>query len=167
MKRCLVIDDSKVIRRVISRAVVELGFEVQEAEDGRRGLDSQGYVVTVQSRFEGVREAGQLATSPADPLVSQFTPSYGMVLNLLQRYDLAKVGRYKVNKKLGLDLPLTQSVLTLEDIVQTIEYLVRLHAGHDEHAPGPQGGDQRRRRLHEHGSREIGGDHVRRRKRRR
>jgi superfamily II RNA helicase len=57
---------------------------------GRRGLDSQGYVVTVQSRFEGVREAGALATSPADPLVSQFTPSYGMVLNLLQRYDLGK-----------------------------------------------------------------------------
>ena len=57
---------------------------------GRRGLDSQGYVVTVQSRFEGVREAGTLATAPADPLVSQFTPSYGMVLNLLQRYDLAK-----------------------------------------------------------------------------
>ena len=57
---------------------------------GRRGLDDQGYVVTVQSRFEGVREAGELATSPADPLVSQFTPSYGMVLNLLQRYDLKK-----------------------------------------------------------------------------
>ena len=57
---------------------------------GRRGLDSKGYVVTVQSRFEGVREAGQLATSPADPLVSQFTPSYGMVLNLLQRHDLEK-----------------------------------------------------------------------------
>ena len=75
---------------------------------GRRGLDEQGYVVTVQSRFEGVREAGQLATSPADPLVSQFTPSYGMVLNLLQRYDLAKArelversfGRYLA----GLDL---------------------------------------------------------------
>lgn len=57
---------------------------------GRRGLDTQGYVVTVQSRFEGVREAGELATSPADPLVSQFTPSYGMVLNLLQRYELPK-----------------------------------------------------------------------------
>jgi len=57
---------------------------------GRRGLDTQGYVVTVQSRFEGVREAGQLATAPSDPLVSQFTPSYGMVLNLLQRYDLEK-----------------------------------------------------------------------------
>ena len=67
---------------------------------GRRGLDSRGYVVTVQSRFEGVREAGQLATSPADPLVSQFTPSYGMVLNLLQRHDLAKA-RELVERSLG------------------------------------------------------------------
>ncbi len=67
---------------------------------GRRGLDSQGYVVTVQSRFEGVREAGQLATAPADPLVSQFTPSYGMVLNLLQRYDLAKA-RELVERSFG------------------------------------------------------------------
>ncbi|WP_121970154.1 DEAD/DEAH box helicase [Leptolyngbya sp. BC1307] len=51
---------------------------------GRRGMDSEGHVVTVESPFEGAREASQLALSPPDPLVSQFTPSYGMVLNLLQ-----------------------------------------------------------------------------------
>jgi DNA-directed RNA polymerase subunit beta len=46
-----------------------------------------------------------------------------------KRYDLAKVGRYKVNKKLGLNEPFATGVLTEEDIVTTIEYLVRLHAG--------------------------------------
>ena len=45
-----------------------------------------------------------------------------------KRYDLAKVGRYKVNRKLGLDLPLSQSVLTLDDVLATIEYILRLHA---------------------------------------
>ena len=55
-----------------------------------------------------------------------------------KRYDLAKVGRYKINKKLGLDLPLTQSVLTLEDIVQTVEYLVCLHAS-EASIEGPRG----------------------------
>ena len=55
---------------------------------GRRGMDLQGYVVTVQTRFEGAKEAAYLATSGADPLVSQFTPSYGMVLNLLQTHTL-------------------------------------------------------------------------------
>ncbi|GAA2721077.1 DNA-directed RNA polymerase subunit beta [Actinocorallia aurantiaca] len=49
-----------------------------------------------------------------------------------KRYDLAKVGRYKVNKKLGLDLGMNQGTLTEDDIVATIEYLVRLHAGEEE-----------------------------------
>jgi len=49
-----------------------------------------------------------------------------------KRYDLAKVGRYKVNKKLGLSLPISQGTLTEEDIVATIEYLVRLHTGEEE-----------------------------------
>ena len=49
-----------------------------------------------------------------------------------KRYDMAKVGRHKVNKKLGLDTELTQNVLQLEDIVATIEYLVKLHAGETE-----------------------------------
>jgi DNA-directed RNA polymerase subunit beta len=46
-----------------------------------------------------------------------------------KRYDLARVGRYKVNKKLGLNAgkPITNSTLTEEDVVATIEYLVRLH----------------------------------------
>lgn len=48
-----------------------------------------------------------------------------------KRYDLAKVGRYKVNKKLGLSTPIDNGTLTEEDIVTTIEYLVRLHAGED------------------------------------
>ncbi|MGW6336168.1 DNA-directed RNA polymerase subunit beta, partial [Nocardia rhamnosiphila] len=48
-----------------------------------------------------------------------------------KRYDLARVGRYKINKKLGLHPgeAIDGSVLTREDIVSTIEYLVRLHAG--------------------------------------
>ncbi|NBU30535.1 MAG: DNA-directed RNA polymerase subunit beta [Actinobacteria bacterium] len=44
-----------------------------------------------------------------------------------KRYDLAKVGRHKVNSKLGLVSDLTKSTLDLEDILTTITYLVRLH----------------------------------------
>ncbi len=49
-----------------------------------------------------------------------------------KRYDLAKVGRYKINRKLGLDKSLSESnasVLDTEDIVAMIKYLVALHAG--------------------------------------
>ncbi|MDL9936012.1 DNA-directed RNA polymerase subunit beta [Gordonia sp. ABSL1-1] len=54
-----------------------------------------------------------------------------------KRYDLARVGRYKVNKKLGLTgNPMTgESTLTREDIAATVEYLVRLHDA-DPHTVG-------------------------------
>jgi superfamily II RNA helicase len=58
---------------------------------GRRGKDRVGYVVTIQSPFEGAKEAAFLATSEAEPLRSRFTPSYGMVLNLLQKHSIAEV----------------------------------------------------------------------------
>jgi len=45
-----------------------------------------------------------------------------------KRYDLAKVGRYKINRKLGLEADLRDSVLSVDDILATIKYLVALHA---------------------------------------
>src|SRR6188472_3210629 len=57
-----------------------------------------------------------------------------------KRYDLAKVGRYKINKKLGLESELSQSTLTVEDIVATIKYIVALHAGEDT-LPGRRRGE--------------------------
>jgi DNA-directed RNA polymerase subunit beta len=46
-----------------------------------------------------------------------------------KRYDLAKVGRYKINKKLGVEAALGSSTLSIDDIVATIRYIVTLHAG--------------------------------------
>jgi DNA-directed RNA polymerase subunit beta len=50
-----------------------------------------------------------------------------------KRYDLARVGRYKVNKKLGVAVPQPTQTLTEDDIVATIEYVVKLHAGEPDH----------------------------------
>jgi len=49
-----------------------------------------------------------------------------------KRYDLAKVGRYKINKKLGRDEAHDTAVLTIDDIVASIKYLVALHEGKTE-----------------------------------
>jgi DNA-directed RNA polymerase subunit beta len=46
-----------------------------------------------------------------------------------KRYDLGEVGRYKINRKLGLNQPLDQKTLTKEDIIEIIKYLVRLTNG--------------------------------------
>lgn len=47
-----------------------------------------------------------------------------------KRYDLAHVGRYKLNKKLGLDIPPHIRNITKEDIVASVQYLLRLMSGH-------------------------------------
>ena len=39
MKSCLIVDDSKVIRMVAKKILLELSFETQEAEDGKIALD--------------------------------------------------------------------------------------------------------------------------------
>ncbi|PSO48818.1 MAG: DEAD/DEAH box helicase [Cyanobacteria bacterium SW_9_44_58] len=75
---------------------------------GRRGMDERGNVVCVQTRFEGAKEAAYLAIQEADPLVSQFAPTYGMVLNLLQRQTIQEAesllersfAQYLANQKL-------------------------------------------------------------------
>ncbi len=46
-----------------------------------------------------------------------------------KRYDFAKVGRYKVNKKLGLDIDPAKKVITHEDIIETVRYLLNLIKG--------------------------------------
>ncbi len=64
---------------------------------------------------------------PGDP------PTYDSALmhfeNLFfnpERYDLSKVGRLKINHKLGLELPLEQTTLTREDILRVVKYLIDL-----------------------------------------
>jgi DNA-directed RNA polymerase subunit beta len=46
-----------------------------------------------------------------------------------KRYDLGEVGRYKINKKLGRDLGFQKKVLTKNDIIEIVKYLVRLTNG--------------------------------------
>ncbi|TAJ50080.1 MAG: DNA-directed RNA polymerase subunit beta [Herbiconiux sp.] len=70
--------------------------------------------------YRKLRPGEQVAAEAARALLDNFYFNS-------KRYDLAKVGRYKINRKLGIDAPLSDSVLTNQDIIATIKYLVALH----------------------------------------
>ncbi|MDF2664400.1 MAG: rpoB, partial [Microbacterium sp.] len=89
--------------------------------------------------YRKLRPGEQVAAEAARALLDNFYFN-------AKRYDLAKVGRYKINQKLGLDKPLSDSVLTVDDIVATIKYLVRLHRG-DQSFDGVRGGKPAEIRL--------------------
>ena len=67
---------------------------------------------------------------PGDPATPESARS---LLNSIffdtRRYDMAKVGRHKMNKKLGLSLPLSYRTITKEDIIAIARYIVKLAAG--------------------------------------
>jgi len=50
-----------------------------------------------------------------------------------RRYDLGKVGRYKLNKRLGLNVPLNQHTLTKEDLVKVVERMILVNNGVEEY----------------------------------
>ncbi|MGM7679988.1 DNA-directed RNA polymerase subunit beta [Microbacterium sp. A94] len=89
--------------------------------------------------YRKLRPGEQVAAEAARALLDNFYFNS-------KRYDLAKVGRYKINQKLGLNQPLGSSVLTVEDIVATIKYLVRLHRG-DETFTALRGGKKAEIRM--------------------
>ena len=94
---------------------------------------------TVQTQDEALTDLYR-KIRPAD------TPTPEAGRNLLdsfyfntKRYDLARVGRYKINRKLGLEKDINDRSLSREDIISTIKYLVTLHAG-DTKFPGKRDG---------------------------
>ncbi len=69
---------------------------------------------------------------PGEPLILQ--NAYDTLHNLffnIRRYSLSDVGRYKMNRKLGLNLPIEKEyfTVTLEDVVASIKYLINLTVG--------------------------------------
>ncbi len=89
---------------------------------------------TTQNKNDAVLEIYR-KVKPGEPLILE--NAYETLQNLFfnpRRYSLHDVGRYKVNKKLGLNLDITREnyLLTKEDLLETIKYLIRITSGQGE-----------------------------------
>ncbi|RLM78407.1 DEAD-box ATP-dependent RNA helicase ISE2, chloroplastic [Panicum miliaceum] len=82
---------------------------------GRRGIDTVGHAVLVQTPYEGPEECCDIIFAGLEPLVSQFTASYGMVLNLLAGSKVTH------NQKESDDLKVKRSGRTLEEARKLVE----------------------------------------------
>ncbi len=125
---------------VLLKALVAVAEETGEAYD----YDA---VMAELREFESIQltEEKDNTQGPDDALLDIYRklrpgepPTREAALTLLKnyyfnpkRYDLAKVGRYKINKKLGLTEAFDQQTLTIADIVATIRYIVALHEGRE------------------------------------
>ena len=83
------------------RALTSNEFMQMAGRAGRRGFDTVGHVVTMQSPFEGPEEAFSLVTKPPENLKSTFSVSYGMVLNLVKSGEKLGNIRATVERSFG------------------------------------------------------------------
>ncbi|MDN5893187.1 MAG: DNA-directed RNA polymerase subunit beta [Nocardioides sp.] len=123
---------------VLLKALQAVAEEIGEEYDYEATMAELGQYESIQLTLEKDNTEG-----PDDALLDIYRklrpgepPTREAALTLLKnyyfnpkRYDLAKVGRYKINKKLGQTEAFDHQTLTISDIVAAIRYIVRLHNG--------------------------------------
>ncbi len=133
------LDESKIAKIANEQDSIEI------ANDLANGVDDaiinsflQDYeTLKLLKQTEGVEDENDLAAiriykvmRPGEPVVKEAARSF--VNDLFfnpERYDLTKVGRMKMNHKLGLNAPDYVTVLTNEDIIKTAKYLIKVKNG--------------------------------------
>jgi len=107
------------------------GVKLLNAEDTAR--DTTIVNTLLLDRTETIEDALREIYSrirPGDPATDATTRSFFQKLFFdPSRYDFASVGRYKINRKLGLEITQEVKTLTREDVVATLQYLVKLRGG--------------------------------------
>ncbi|MCL4366330.1 DNA-directed RNA polymerase subunit beta, partial [Patescibacteria group bacterium] len=112
-----------------NESIIEAFADVDTAEDKfiETTLAKDSTKTTEEALLEIFRKM-----RPGDPVVLDNAKALldGMFFNS-RRYNLIKVGRYKINKRLNLDIPNTPEnwILTKEDIIATLKYLIKLNHG--------------------------------------
>ncbi|WP_086252543.1 MULTISPECIES: DNA-directed RNA polymerase subunit beta [Campylobacter] len=133
------LDENKIAKIANEQDSIEI------ANDLANGVDDaiinsflQDYeTLKLLKQTEGVEDENDLAAiriykvmRPGEPVVKEAARSF--VNDLFfnpERYDLTKVGRMKMNHKLGLNAPEYVTVLTNEDIIKTAKYLIKVKNG--------------------------------------
>ena len=117
------------LSRIMGSTIKEI--ELLSAEDVSRdpSLAATLALDATQTPDEACREIYS-RIRPGDPATDATTRTFFQRLFFdASRYDFAPVGRYKINRKLGLKVPQETKTLTKEDVVATLQYLVRLRSG--------------------------------------
>ncbi len=128
------------------KKIIELGInEFEIANDLAAGVDnsvinsflSDQESLKLLKQTEGIEDENDLAAiriykvmRPGEPVTKD--AAHDFVLKLFfhpERYDLTKVGRMKMNHKLGIEVPEFVTVLAHEDLIKTVRYLIKVKNG--------------------------------------
>lgn len=128
----------KLVATVLLRAMgiesdneIRALFEDVDTDEGHRYIEATLEKDPTTNREEALLEVYR-KIRPGEPAVLENAENlFNDLFFEPRRYDLGKVGRFKINKRLGLDLPNEKStwILTQQDIIATLSYLIKCQKG--------------------------------------
>jgi len=122
--------EEKLIPRLKALGVTRLKFVLSEDRmGGSEVINNTLRKDTVQSEKDAIEAIYRQLRSGDPPDLDTARALIDRLFFNPKRYDLGRVGRYRLNRKLGLDVPEDVTVLTTEDLVIIIKYLLDLRAG--------------------------------------
>lgn len=117
------------IEKDVAKRIESMGLSELEVINVNRYVENTIAQDTTHNKEEALLDLYR-KIRPGDPATSESAKS---MLNSIffdtRRYDLAKVGRHKINKKLGLKIPLNVRTITKEDLISIINYIIALSEG--------------------------------------
>ena len=128
------LDEDEVL--LLQRAEVPDVMVYRSAQEGKGGRPGESPIVKntlrkdpTDSEEEALNAIYSLLRPGEAPNLATARAALESVFFDPRRYDLGRVGRYKINQRLGLEVPSAESVLTKEDFVEILRYLIELSEG--------------------------------------
>ncbi|CZE47424.1 DNA-directed RNA polymerase subunit beta [Campylobacter geochelonis] len=133
------LDETKIDKILQTQKSISIANDLAKGVDNSviNSFMQDGETLKLLQQSEGVDDENDLAAiriykvmRPGEPVVKEAARAF--VKDLFfnpERYDLTKVGRMKMNHKLGLNVPEYVTIMTSEDILKTAQYLIKVKNG--------------------------------------
>jgi len=133
------LDEAKIAKILATQKEIEIANDLANGVDASiiNSFIQDAEALKILQQTEGIDDENDLAAiriykvmRPGEPVVKDAAVAF--VKDLFfnpERYDLTKVGRMKMNHKLGLEVPEYVTILTSEDILKTAKYLIKVKNG--------------------------------------
>ena len=128
------VEGGKDLTSEVADTLKEAGVKEIKVVDGNKSFSSMLLLNTIEkdptrSTEEALEVVYQLLRTSEPPNLETAQKFIERIFFSPKKYDLGQVGRYRLNQQFNLDVPVDDTVLTMDDIIQVISFLIEMRKG--------------------------------------
>ena len=128
------VEGGKDLTSEVADTLKEAGVKEIKVVDGNKSFSSLLLLNTIEkdptrSTEEALEVVYQLLRTSEPPNLETAQKFIERIFFSPKKYDLGQVGRYRLNQQFNLDVPVDDTVLTMDDIIQVISFLIEMRKG--------------------------------------